>query len=98
MKTFRERLADNAQDFDNIVSDILLKIDVLEHELKLKRETLSIVEKFLLPKHGELWERLPSTCHPCGWSLGAGIHVIDATKNYAWGTLEQVCCGCLRKV
>ena len=52
-----------------------------------------------LPKHGEVWEKLP---HPdycrVGWSLGAGIHVIDETRNLDWGTEHQLKCGCLRKL
>jgi len=52
-----------------------------------------------LPKHGEVWTKLPCSkpWHRMGWSLGAGTHVIDKNTNFAWGTEEQIRCGCLVK-
>jgi len=55
-----------------------------------------------LPQHGEIWEKKPcgyrGGLHRMGWSLGAGIHQIDTTKNLDWGTEEQIKCGCLIKI
>lgn len=55
-----------------------------------------------LPQHGEWWVKKPCAKPLCatGWSLGATWEPvqIDKTKNLAWGTVQQVKCGCLYRV
>jgi hypothetical protein len=53
----------------------------------------------MLPTHGEIWLKTghPGICR-MGWSLGAGVAVIDETINYDWGTEQQIKCGCLVKL
>ena len=52
-----------------------------------------------LPEHGEVWLKLPHAGYcRCGWSLGAGVAVIDKTVKYDWGDEHHIECGCLIKL
>jgi hypothetical protein len=72
----------------------------LLHENERLKGVIERTEKALLPKNTELWEKLPCPKGSCstGWSLGVGIHKVDAASGFSWGTIRQIECGCLREV
>ena len=53
-----------------------------------------------MPKNGETWEK-KICCRPIcsmGHSLGVGVHTVDTSTGFDWGTPEQIRCGCLVKL
>lgn len=96
---FKRELKDNSQNISNITQDMLEYIIRLENTIYWLKSDRDMLETFL-PKHGEVWEKLPTSCGACsvGWSLGNGIHRVNKHSNMDYGTLHQILHGSLRKI